>query len=173
MQNWYKTAINITEVIQQIQQVSPNDKIVMSNQKPPLNFTNSPSQKPGYKPSGLWYACGTAWLEFVNREFPSGFGKYIYKIQINPSAMCMINNADKFEEFSNKYMVERGYIDWSKVALDYSGIEICPYFYEFRDSKHLWYYTWDIPSGCIWNQSAFMGADIIYDDVSPSSDNSM
>jgi len=43
------------------------------------------------------------------------------------------------------------YIDWGRVAEDYSGIEIAPYLYEAR-MKHMWYYGWDVASGCIWGK---------------------
>jgi hypothetical protein len=34
---------------------------------------------------------------------------------------------------------------------DYDGIEINPYFYNLRFAHDLmWYYAWDVPSGCFW-----------------------
>ena len=41
-------------------------------------------------------------------------------------------------------------IDWKKVASKYDGIEIVPYQPKARMNL-LWYYGWDIASGCIWN----------------------
>ena len=49
------------------------------------------------------------------------------------------------------YIREEGEsIDWKKVASKYDGIEINPYQFEAR-YQYLWYYGWDVASGCIWN----------------------
>ena len=46
-------------------------------------------------------------------------------------------------------------IDWQRVLEDYDGIEVNPYFYELRLTHNLiWYYGWDVPSGCFWKASA-------------------
>jgi hypothetical protein len=52
------------------------------------------------------------------------------------------------------------YINWPKVAQDYSGIEICPYQWKFR-LNYMWYYGWDVASGCIWNQNALNSTNVI------------
>ena len=41
------------------------------------------------------------------------------------------------------------YIDWIKVSKQYSGIEINPYQHSNRYTS-MWYYGWDVASGCIW-----------------------
>ena len=69
--------------------------------------------------------------------------------------MKIIRNYGDLLEFEKEYLVHPkeyyGFkmIDWVRVANDYSGIEISPYLYEAR-MKHMWYYGWDVASGCIW-----------------------
>jgi len=36
------------------------------------------------------------------------------------------------------------------VSKEYDGIEIAPYQWDARLSL-IWYYGWDVASGCIWN----------------------
>lgn len=115
-----------------------------------------PNQGPDHKPRGLWYACGTEWIDFVNREYKYGKGDYLYEITLNPSRMLFIDDPLDFMKFEKAYGVFYGrdkIIDWSKVAERYGGIEICPYRYEMR-MRSTWYYPWDVASGCIWDPSA-------------------
>ena len=50
-------------------------------------------------------------------------------------------------------------IDWQKVSKKFGGIEFNPYIHQainpIKNGKKtimiMWYYTVDIPSGCIWN----------------------
>ena len=111
------------------------------------------------KPSGLWYGIGTDWLDWVKSEMPHWKGRYFYKVYIT-NKVLRISNKEQFIKFINKYkIVDRTFpnkiklidIDWKKVARYHSGIEISPYLYEFR-FKFLWYYSWDVASGCIWKR---------------------
>lgn len=51
-------------------------------------------------------------------------------------------------------------IDWPKVAKRYGGIEITPYIYKAR-MTHLWYYGWDVASGCVWLASAVQNIKLL------------
>ena len=132
------------------------------------------SQKPGYKPNGLWYECqdGSAidWKEFCN----VGFGdedhyekKYdsTYNVVLKDDGYYILHITDDhhFEKFHKMYSVNHPsdpdgtkgldkVIDWPKVAEHYAGIEICPYLSSKRDDDDaFWYYGWDVASGCIWS----------------------
>jgi len=171
--NWYKTATNIKEVINN---TSPNDRIFMTNEDS-FNFRDqSSNQANNFKPKGLWYACGNGWLEFVMREFQTGQKKNIFQIEINPSSMLIINNSNDFVKFSNEYKVDYNgfdnmYIDWSLVAQEYSGIEISPYMAQFRmDDRHMWYYSWDVASGCIWSNDGIVDVELIHSGIEPIED---
>lgn len=56
-------------------------------------------------------------------------------------------------KFTNIYHFDDMYADnlikWEKVMKDYGGIEICPYLEKRR--HYLWYSSFDVTSGCIWN----------------------
>lgn len=46
-------------------------------------------------------------------------------------------------------------IDWKKVTEEYQGIIISPYIWQRRLAPHtMWYYGWDVASGCIWDTDA-------------------
>ena len=117
----------------------------------------SRSQITGAKPLGLWYGIGQSWQEWCEEEMPHWVHDYSYIIEPDLSKMLIISNEKEFEEFHKKYSSDswKTYtweIDWAAVAKDYDGIEISPYLPNFRMStQHLWYYGWDIASGCIWH----------------------
>ena len=121
------------------------------------NVSQLSSPNPIGKPKGLWYGCGDGWTKFVVNDM--GYGEisdkysYAYELEINKSKVLVIDSEKKFLAFHNEYGVSSDYgsvlIDWKRVAQKYDGIEICPYFYQFRMS-HDWYYSWDVASGCIW-----------------------
>ena len=116
------------------------------------------------KPNGLWYAMGSSWIDWCLGEQFGGIGKYIYEIELNPKAnILFLDTSAKVFEFSEKYRRVDGYyadfssvhIDWKEVMWNYDGVEISPYFGELRLSYNLiWYYGWDVASGCLWKASA-------------------
>lgn len=118
----------------------------------------------GIKPTGLWYAIGDSWIDWCIGEEFGGIGKYIYDAELNPKAnIKFVNTEDDVLSFSQKYRridsfyanFPSVYINWKRVMREYDGVEINPYFYNLRYGHDLmWYYTWDIPSGCIWKASA-------------------
>jgi hypothetical protein len=56
------------------------------------------------------------------------------------------------EEFSSQSAPGVSFIDWANVAKKYDGIEIVPYQTKARMNYNLlWYYGWDVASGCVWN----------------------
>lgn len=46
-------------------------------------------------------------------------------------------------------------IDWPKVASEYQGVMITPFFTEYDDL--FWYGAWGYASGCIWDKAAISG----------------
>ena len=101
---------------------------------------------------------------------------HVYTFKIDNSKMLVIKNSRQLLKFYQQYHVKddthlqslmESYIDndieykprvwkypylinWSRVEEDYQGIVICPYQDKNR-MEHLWYYSWDHASGCIWN----------------------
>jgi hypothetical protein len=135
--------------------INPTDKIIMAKKDIlPLKFPVEQSymnNKLG-KPSGLWYAIGTEWIDWVEVEMPHWMGSYFYKITTS-NKVLKIDDANKFEQLAKKYATTDNNIDWIKISNIYSGIEIAPYRPEYR-MEYMWYYGWDIASGCVWKRDA-------------------
>ncbi len=135
------------------------------------------------KPHGLWLSIETnddrsweGWCEHENFVL----GAYKYEVFINMENVLRINNADKLKKFTAEYrqsvkqnskrgeqlldfvplegdipIKEMFIIDWATVQDTYDGIIIAPYIHSCRNSlETLWYYGWDVATGCIWNASA-------------------
>jgi hypothetical protein len=153
--------------------IKPDDRIIMAKKdilptKFPVAQDHNEYDNSG-KPLGLWYGIGTDWLKWVEAEMPHWRGKHFYKVYIT-GRVLRITNKNELLEFVGKYRIRakdnpkhRQYsylldipknyeIDWKKVASRYSGIEISPYQWEFRH-KFIWYYSWDVASGCIWRRN--------------------
>lgn len=122
------------------------------------------------KPKGLWYSCNDEWKNWVMYEMPQWWESYNFKynIQIDMSRMLIIRTEEELLAFEQEYISTGSpfgpgfkVIDWSKVANNYTGIEICPYQQGARYSSD-WYYGWDIASGCIWDPSAFVSVEEVY-----------
>lgn len=141
--------------------------VIMAN-KPikRINFTNLRPSQVGLKPHGLWYALGSAWVDFTARNMPKWKGDYLYRLEINPERILILDTAEKMKKFTQKYG-KREYgilmIEWPRVQKDYDGIQIAD-----ENGEHLqyepgfdWYYTWDVPSGCIWRASGIQQANQI------------
>ena len=136
---------------------------VFRSPKPFTGFRPVSGQEVGFKPKGLWYSCGSEWDDWCRYEMPQWItgSPHVYRIEVNLSRMLVIRSDADFRDFDARYRVfQRGMslIDWSAVARDYDGIEICPYQSKFRMSSD-WYYGWDVASGCIWGSGAFKSVE--------------
>jgi len=143
--------IKLIDILNEVK-LTNDIRIHMSKQPMELE-QRSYNQDTGFKPNGFWYGFGQEWINWCKSEMPEWVGKYIYEVNINNSNILRINTFNELIEFNQKYAVDtRGMsqIDWKKVTNEYDGIEINPYQYKAR-LKLLWYYGWDIASGCIWN----------------------
>ena len=122
---------------------------------------------------GIFILCYNGWYKWiVEEDIDTAFHKYIHKINIKKNILIDIKHKDKnkilviknvkdFDIFEKKY---RGIsnINWKKVSNDYGGIEICPY-YLIERSGYIWYSTWEVASGCIWNvKSIIKNTELIY-----------
>lgn len=143
--------------------INPSDRITMS--KSPIEKINSTTgQISHFKPKGLWYGVGKSWINWVQSEEPQWMGKYIYKLTLTNSVL-KLSSVSATRQFSKKFKADcpgLQCIDWQKVALEYSGIEIAPYQSSLRSSVLIpWYYTWDVASGCIWNVNAVQKFELV------------
>ena len=126
------------------------------------------------KPLGLWYGINNAWLDWCRAEMPEWLKryKYHYHIDLDTSKILNLSTLEETLAFHQKYGVDHSkhflpkHIDWQKVAQDYSGIEINPYKYNMafqhfeKHEEMMWYYCWDMASGCIWNKTAIKNIEL-------------
>lgn len=143
------------ETYLRIKRLYPKSRLIMSHE-PEITFREKPHQDIEFKPNGLWYGIGTAWIDYARDVFPHREQEHMFKIDVDESQMLFIRNLEDMEAFEQKYGVKSDssyytYIDYVRVAQDYGGIEIAPYL-GAAYGKHLWYSSWDVPSGCIWRK---------------------
>lgn len=149
----------------------PRDKRIIMSPFPIHGFDASRvgPQKPAQKPAGLWYACGTEWIELLLAEAKGRIAPYIYVIELDLRSVVTIRDMETLRRFTDVYGVmgfNAGFdgllIDWPRVVADgYTGIEICPNQPEARYEKRLAWYAglimaWEIASGCIWSPEPIM-----------------
>lgn len=118
----------------------------------PLDFGDKPH-------SGcFWWGVGEEWRNWCEAEsFSLESLAYRYKIDLDESKLLILKTEESLDEFTKRYGTHelhlRNYrINWPQVAKLYAGIEISPYHWSRRYDL-LWYYTWDVASGCLWDPS--------------------
>lgn len=117
------------------------------------------TQRPDDKPYGFWYGFGNEWIDWTIIAGSERKGEYVYEVDINGSNILQIKDYSELIGFTKEYgsskQIAPGIIfsiDWPRIELKYDGIEINPYIGKARlNTKNLWYYSWDVASGCIWN----------------------
>ena len=120
----------------------------------------SAQQEVGWKPKGLWYACGDAWIDWLESEMPQWLEdvRFVYEVVLNMNRVIELNTINEIREFDDQFGVVDRYsrrrstdtVLWPMVAEVADGIEICPYQRSLRLGTIGWYSAWDVASGCIW-----------------------
>lgn len=117
-----------------------------------------------FKPAGVWYACGFDWLNWVLSEMPHWAHPYIYNLKIDKSNFKIIRVPGELIRFSQEYVIgdvnRSMQVNWSGLAENYTGIEICPYQPSLR-LELMFYNLWDVASGCVWDTSTIKAIDEI------------
>jgi len=117
------------------------------------------------KPNGLWYSVGAEWIEWCLNEGCQEWleKKFIYQLFPNYDNILRITMDSELLSFAEEYTINKNedilfsHINWKKVAEDFSGMEIAPYNWKKRlDIDYLWYYGWDVASGCIWQSGGII-----------------
>jgi hypothetical protein len=94
--------------------------------------------------------------------------KHKYLLEVNLNRMCVLRTEQEVKRFNRIYGYKDNFndkIDWSAVAEDYDGIEICPHQNELKYQLS-WYQGWDVAGGCIWGSSAFKSISEVDNDIS-------
>lgn len=117
--------------------------------------------EPKMKPCGLWYGVGRAWLDWCDTEMPHWKKPVLSEVIIRESSVLFLKTKGDVLDFDAEFGVDlhgvRGmHVAWADVAKRYGGVEIAPYHWGLRDDL-LWYYSWDVLSGCVWRASAVTG----------------
>ena len=170
-----KTIMGINEGTREFNEVSDNtydmingiysDARIIMSKDDMIKFRPTPieNQEPRPKPRGLWYGIGPSWIDWVRSEMPDWEVDNVFKIDIDESKMLLIRNIEELAAFDKEYGDDGGRwknINWHNVASKYGGIEIAPYLYEGR-YEYMWYYGWDVASGCIWDDGVIMNIEKI------------
>jgi hypothetical protein len=136
----------------------PRRNIISKNKTIKLKNGNNGTN---IKPSGLWYSCGAAWMDWIEKEGEhERKHKYIHKLEVNDNNILVLSTTKQINRFNDKYKVGKC-IDWGRVSGDYSGIEFNPYFPKLG-KKYVWYGCVDVASGCIWDVSIIKKTSISY-----------
>jgi hypothetical protein len=123
----------------------------------------------GSKPCGLWFSAlrddGTdPWIEYCKMRGGFDIGQYRTEIILNGDRMLYLRSAADIDRLTEQHGFRplfrpdytRFAIRWEIVAREFAGIVIAPECIE-RRTVDLWYYTWDVASGCVWNPSGVKG----------------
>lgn len=117
-----------------------------------------------FKPMGFWVSEGNEWPDWCADNY-SGGGSHGYRVAVDMGDVLLLDTVDKLTAFNDEfgfipewmkdYSTGRrsSYVDWRVVQDTWSGIVISPYHWSKRLDM-LWYYGWDVASGCIWNLDA-------------------
>lgn len=124
-------------------------------------------QVKGMKPVGFWLSVEDEWEQWCKSEqFMEHSLARKYKVQLSKDANILhLKSELDIDMFTKKYkyfgddspnnLIPTFHvydIDWAKVEEKYDGIIIEPYCWSRRLASHtIWYYGWDVASGCIWN----------------------
>ncbi len=125
-------------------------------------------QQLGPKPKGLWWAVGDAWIDWcIGEGFRVDSLRNTFRLDVDDSKLLVIGRDMTLDKFDREFAAEMDFekragtrlrysIDWPKVAERWSGIEIPVYSWAHRHEL-MWYYGWDVASGCLWKQDALRG----------------
>jgi len=143
------------------------------------------------RPKGLWVSVGDAWLADQHERWRKNLGglgsahyphrfKYANEITIKETNNIMvITDESEFRSFNDDFSEPRPefgaqarIIKWRDVRREYQGIIIAPHLENLAvrvDSKShlvpvpqsLWYYTWVVASGCLWDVSVIYRIETI------------
>lgn len=121
------------------------------------------AQEDWYKPRGFWVTIpgDDDWLQWsIENSFHIERLRYRHNVTLKPEANILyLTTVKEILDFHEQYKKSLSpvhnrllYIDWPTVTAQYDGIIIAPYQWSLRlDLDLIWYNTWDVASGCIWN----------------------
>ena len=149
------------------QELGEADRVVMLSRPLDLSAISlRPQRQASDKPAGLWYSLGPAWLDFCREVLPAFERELHYRLTLDRSRLLVVANDAELNAFIAQYRVGSGPadepIDWCRVAASgYAGIEL-PQYLGMQDGRRVTFaYTWDVPSGVVWDASAILDTQLI------------
>ena len=148
-------------------------KITLTNSPLDLTQNYNPSSGVMNKPAGLWYGCGTTWLDWLETMASGASSKetQVWSLKIDMSKVKSITSEKELQKFSYMFADHSAYshqapttIDWVRTSQKFSGIECCPYPVSNDlklQMKFLWYFALDVASGCIWDTSSITNSSLV------------
>lgn len=130
-----------------------------------IQYDQKKAHLPHWKPVGLWYSIDHAWLEWCVDNMPERAAcRYEHELELDMRRILRIYSDETIEHFTHtygvplvpgatKYIGMTTGIDWARVIERYDGMEIHPYSWNAH-IQHIWYNTWDVMGGVIWNLNA-------------------
>ncbi len=132
-----------------------------------ISKVQHPVMKPYDRPIGFWVSVvGPNDWKSMHRGYLLDQNLYEVKLASEHNVLFM-STRKQLSVFTKEYGLKlrgetRIAIDWRKVAADYQGVIIAPFFEEHDDYDDLfWYGAWGCASGCIWDKSAISGISLV------------
>ena len=100
------------ETYLRIKRFYPKSRLIMSHE-PEINFREKPNQDIEYKPNGLWYGIGTAWIDYTRDTFPYREQEHMFKIDVDESQMKIIRTLEEMAAFDEEYGVQHDRIHYN------------------------------------------------------------
>ncbi len=148
----FKTTKETSLSLQDIAKHLKKEKLYVLSPTKLKSVTNKTQKGTYFKPYGLWFACGDAWIQFITGEqYAPHEYKYLYEVKLRKKHILTINTLAQLHNFQKQYghaeqvkhldygklLFERRrvyivqdyhYIDWKKVQdAGYTGVVICPF----------------------------------------------
>ena len=136
-----------------------------------IELTRTYCQGQELKPKGLWYAINNEWIEWCKNNADCWIKSGIIELEVDLSKMMIVETTEQLNGLFTKFNYELcegiRYIDWHKMAQNYSGLEIRNY-HGLKWANTIidsgWFSSWDVSSGCIWDLSIIKSfSHYIYD----------
>jgi hypothetical protein len=175
---------DLSKLISYLENEKPNVRIHNTSKLAPFKLDwkqVSIEASPSGKPLGFWYAFGTEWLKWCMSEMPHWIGRYVYEVEVEVSDYPTTNKVlstnpewlqQKFgyvrDNDTNKYRYSAELYDfyakiaWDELAKQVAGIEF-PRYNRYASERLMWYYSWDVASGCVWSSSAVKKITLLAD----------
>ena len=73
-----------------VRKIKPEDRITMKSQKDFVPHSYTQRSDPTFKPMGLWYAKGNAWIKWVRKNMPHWEQEYLYRLDLDYSKILVL-----------------------------------------------------------------------------------